>query len=798
MKIKNFLAIAILFVLTIIYFWKFVFLGLLPLGGDILTYTYPPWFYHYHAQNRSQNPLLSDPTFLHYPLRELATSSLHEGKITLWNPYIFCGNPLFSTNSVSFAPLNLLFLFFDPLIAYSLILICQMLLSGIFMYLFLRSSLSLGIFGALIGSICYEFSGFSIIWLEMGVLSGYLLPLILFLVDKTIIKRNIFYASLSGVVLGLQLLSSFLQMGLFVILITMSYSLFRLWGQRLKYLLLVILIFIFGFSLAAIQLIPSYELIKNAQRESIKDYRLLSPLPWQDLVTFLIPNYYGNPVDYNYNIIRENFHYIFKKYGFDLPPLHPKRGIMEDNYNEHCAYMGILPLILALLAIFIKRNKNTIFWASFTLLSLLLVLGTPLYYLFYLIVPGGNKLIICRLIFLYTFGISVLAGLGSNYILSNVKKVKVLSGGIILVFGLIIIMSFYLGKQVTNYLMDMTLQNHFTLLNTDFLYPALLLFASWITLLSINKARDLYVKAIILLIIIVDLFIFGLRYNPFVPKHVIYATTPSLKFLMDRCNEEKSRILAFEHLLPVSVNIAYGLETVEGYDGMFPKRYDEFMNLVDPFSSPWENAREIMFPSRTNRKLLCLLNTKYIFTSQKLKSDNLKLVFDSDKGKIYEDKNALPRAFIVYKYKVIKDKDKIFKELVSRKFNPQEYVILEERPKTADRGQRTEDRRQRTGDIEPEIIKYKNEEVVIRCRMKDDGFLVLSDTYYPGWQVYVDGSKEKIFCANYTLRAVYLTEGEHLVEFRYSPLSFKIGSFISIATLMIFMILGMRSVRKRR
>jgi len=788
MRIKNFLAVGILLILTIIYFWKFFFLGLLPLGGDIPTYTYPPWFYHYQSQDKSQNPLLSDPIFLHYPLRKLATERLHEGKISLWNPYIFCGNPLFSSNSVSFSPLNLLFLFFEPLIAYSLILVCQMLLSGIFMYIFLRSSISLGAFGALIGSICYEFSGFSIVWLEMGVLSGYLLPLILFLVDKVIIKRNIFYASLAGIVLGLQLLSAFLQMGLFVILITISYSVFRIFSSRnFKSITYVIFIFIFGFSLAAIQLIPSYEFIKNAQREPIKDYRMLSPLPWQDLVTFLVPNYYGNPVDYNYNIIRQKFHYIFKKYGFDLPPLHPKRGIMEDNYNEHCAYVGILPLILAILAILIKRNKETIFFTSFTLISLLLALGTPLYYLFYLVIPGGNKLIISRLIFLYTFGITVLIGLGSNYIFSSVKKVKVCSGGIIFLLGLIMIISFYLGKQLSNYFMNITLLQHFTLLNIDFLCPALLLLVSGIILLSINKVRILYVKVIIFLIIISDLFAFGLRYNPFVPKNVLYAPTPSLKFLTQRCCEGKSRILAFEHLLPVSINMAYGLETIEGYDGLFPKRYDEFMNLIDPFSSPWENVKELMSPFRVNRKLLCLLNTKYIFTSRKLEADNLKLIFDDDKEKIYEDLNALPRAWLVSEAKVLKKKEEIFRELTNPNFDPKKTVILEEdiqRPETKNQKLKIEDH------SIPKIIKYKNEEVVIHCQMKDNGFLVLSDTYYPGWQVYVDGRKEKLYRANYTLRAVHLTSGKHIVEFRYSPLSFKIGSFISLITLMIFVILG--------
>jgi uncharacterized membrane protein YfhO len=62
-----------------------------------------------------------------------------------------------------------------------------------------------------------------------------------------------------------------------------------------------------------------------------------------------------------------------------------------------------------------------------------------------------------------------------------------------------------------------------------------------------------------------------------------------------------------------------------------------------------------------------------------------------------------------------------------------------------------------------------------------DGFLVLSDTYYPGWQVFVDGEEAKIYQADYLFRAVPLKQGEHVVEFRYSPSSFRTGLAISLS-----------------
>ncbi len=804
MKFKNYLSIGILIILTVVYFWKFFFLGLIPLGGDIATYTYPPWYFYYQAKDKSQNPLLSDPVFLHYPLRKLAAERLNEGKITLWNPYLFCGYPMFSTNSVSFSPLNLFFLFSKPLIAYSLIIFCQLLFCGIFMYIFLRGSLSLGPFPALIGAIVYEFSGFHIVWLEMGILSGFLLPMILFLIDKALNRKSMFYVALAGLALGIQFLSTFLQISLFVLSIVIPYALFR--GRTLGHIGRIGLIGLIGFSLAAVQLIPSYELIKQSHRQSIDDYRKLSPLPWQNLITFLVPNYYGNPVDFNYNIIRGKFRAVFEKYGPKLPPPHPKRGMMEDNYNEHCAYIGVLPLILAMLAIFLKRTKETVFFGSWTLISLLLTLGTPLYYLLYRGIPGYDKLIISRLIFLYTFGVTVLAALTCHYLSDLPKRFKVYAGGIVLLSGTITLVSLYLGKWIniyiaTNYSAKANdiFARHFSLLNPDFLTPILLLLSSGIILLGTNKVRTTGIKMAILSIVVFDLFGFGLRYNPFVPKQELYPTPPPLKFLADKISSdgEKSRVLAFEHLMPVSINIIYGFETAEGYDGMFPKRYDEFMNLVDPYSSGWENVKELHYFA--NRKLLCLLNTKYLIAEKEIAESNLKLIFDDGWVKIYEDQHALPRAFIVPRAKVIKDKNKIFKELLSKDFDPTKTVILEEEYREQRiKIQNPKSKIQNLSNSQSKILDYQPEKVTIKTTLNKSGFLVLSDTYYPGWQVFVDGKREKLYCANYILRAVYLEAGEHLVEFRYSPLSFKIGSGISIVTLIILMGMVCFGVKRER
>ena len=60
-----------------------------------------------------------------------------------------------------------------------------------------------------------------------------------------------------------------------------------------------------------------------------------------------------------------------------------------------------------------------------------------------------------------------------------------------------------------------------------------------------------------------------------------------------------------------------------------------------------------------------------------------------------------------------------------------------------------------------------------------EGWLVLLDNYFPGWQALIDGTPAKIYRANFTFRAVRVSEGRHQVEFFYRPMSFALGAFVT-------------------
>jgi uncharacterized membrane protein YfhO len=83
------------------------------------------------------------------------------------------------------------------------------------------------------------------------------------------------------------------------------------------------------------------------------------------------------------------------------------------------------------------------------------------------------------------------------------------------------------------------------------------------------------------------------------------------------------------------------------------------------------------------------------------------------------------------------------------------------------------------------ITRYENNRVVCKVTASSAGFLVLLDSWYPGWKAYLDGREVEVLRANYAFRAVTVSPGAHAVEFVFAPISFYAGAAITCATLLI-------------
>jgi hypothetical protein len=91
----------------------------------------------------------------------------------------------------------------------------------------------------------------------------------------------------------------------------------------------------------------------------------------------------------------------------------------------------------------------------------------------------------------------------------------------------------------------------------------------------------------------------------------------------------------------------------------------------------------------------------------------------------------------------------------------------------------------------------KPEEVVVRLKAPATGYLVLCDSYAPGWRAELNGITCPILKANGLFRAIAVSEGEHRVVFTYKPLSYWLGLGISVVTLGILSLTGLVLIVRR-
>jgi len=145
---------------------------------------------------------------------------------------------------------------------------------------------------------------------------------------------------------------------------------------------------------------------------------------------------------------------------------------------------------------------------------------------------------------------------------------------------------------------------------------------------------------------------------------------------------------------------------------------------------------------------------------------------------VHQLKNPLSRAFVVGDRILASETSQIVPMVLSPNFDPSRTVILEEPSPVG----------------EPEargsFITWERDdpqEIILKVQMKGNGYLVLSDTFYPGWNATVDGQPARILKANSNFRALWLTKGEHGVDFVYEPRSFRLGLMVSLVAWIIFL-----------
>ena len=156
-------------------------------------------------------------------------------------------------------------------------------------------------------------------------------------------------------------------------------------------------------------------------------------------------------------------------------------------------------------------------------------------------------------------------------------------------------------------------------------------------------------------------------------------------------------------------------------------------------------------------------------------------VYVDNEIRVFENTAAMPRAFLVPTARVSPSLGTALSEMIHQPFQPDQEVILADDATThptglvADRG----------GQGTATITSYATGTVRIHTLATADAWLVLSDTYYPGWVASVDGEPTSVLRGDVLFRVVPVPAGEHDVEFRFEPASVKLGLAMSLGALLL-------------
>ena len=778
-KLRSFLnrfwPVALILLAVLIFFYPVWIKHLVPIPGDFIVGTYFPWL-DYKWGNivgvAVKNPITSDVVSINYPLRSLAMDLVKSGKIPLWNSDMFAGYPLLANIQIAiFSPTILLYFFLPILWAWTGQVILQPFLAAFFTYLFLRH-LKLSKLSSVFGGLVYAFSGFNLIWMEWNerTLVAAFIPLILLVVDKILVEKKFIFALFLSILVALQFFSGYPQLIIYTGVACLILIIFKIRNLDKKVFGLFVLSIVLGLLLTSIQFLPALELLTNSQRVTELLTKDLIYFPWRNLITFIAPDFFGNHATGNF------------------------WGI--GDYTNNVGYSGVISLTLAIIAMVHLFKKTEIkYFLTLLFISLLLALENPIStFIWKSGLLGSAAASNTRALVLVNFCLAGLSAFAVDLIIKTKKKISLIPNlSILLIVMLIFLLTFVLRKVSPS----LILQNDYLIGLRNLVQPFILvLFATMVLIIRnfyFSSTRARFFTAFLLIVLsVLELFRFGWKYTPFSKTEYVFPETPVINYLQNL--KKPTRVLP-GNVIPMNMWVPYGLESISGYTAAYPESIAKYIGVSNSgninASAQGRYGTLALFTS----KLTDIANGEYLLLNNKdigeyyknlIVNGRLMKVFTDKSVTIYKKAGALPRAIVVTNWSVSSGTD-ILGKLLDPNFNPAKEIILEKQPSIPTSSE--------TNINSVNYLSYSSDKSLIEVSTQKQGFLFVSDTWYPGWQAYVDGKESEILRADYAFQAVAIPAGLHKVTFIYDPKSFRIGEWVSLGALILLLCLFLYEIR---
>jgi hypothetical protein len=193
-----------------------------------------------------------------------------------------------------------------------------------------------------------------------------------------------------------------------------------------------------------------------------------------------------------------------------------------------------------------------------------------------------------------------------------------------------------------------------------------------------------------------------------------------------------------------------GMDAVDGYLASVSK------DVYDYFGAGWDQRRLMM-------------NTVYVLSKEKGRPEEEEIYGDYRGWKVFRNPDAWPRAWIEHSAENISMPGE-----GGAPPNPNSCA----------------------GEERVTVARQTPHRVLLKAELACPGYVVLADTYFPGWRADIDGVETTVYRAYGGLRALYVGPGAHTMEFVYRPRSVYWGGALTALGLVICVLLGLLAWRR--
>ncbi len=707
----------------------------------------------------------------------------------LWTPLILTGFPVMADPQICF---------FYPLCylskhvgGWNFYVLSGYFLSALFASLF-AFRLSKSTLGALVSGLAYGFGGYQISELRhvQIVQTAAWLPLLLLLVDYLRVrsKWNLLQFAALAVASALTVLAGHAQTAAYIFATTLLYSIVMGTQQSLKSATVLFSVcataIVLGLAMAAVQLIPTYELVQQSVRPTFTylDF-VVGQLEPMQVLGFLMPYLLGGKFG--------------SLEGIPFSDQGPPPGLL---------FYGLAPVGLMVIALVrCWSNQAVRFFAVLSLVAILFALGgyTPLGQLFYHIPVLGSFRGLYRVLLLPAFALCMLCSLA----ISNIEeRADETTDGA---------QNQSIKSELLGYWKKAGNWKHAALCLYIFLSCLLptFLVGTLPLLLFIAKPKQLWRKTLLAASILFVLSSYATNSQWYSQSELIssFSAPEQTTKLREKLNNSQ-RIFTLRGLeglnneYPPNLSRLWKVANASGYEPLMPLRYMQLLRISEGgfLQPPWRiTGGNRAFDICSVRYLYA---PKDSFGGRAFIDDAWKhwhLISQANDVLVYENTRSRPRWYMVQEA-ISSTPPEILKAITTgqlndtQKFDP-DYMVLIEDKITATSS--SEAARASTDTVSSISCDEESDERIALSVVTDKpGFLVLADQYYPGWQATIDGARVKILRANYIQRAVAIEAGSHKIVFSFQPESFATGrliSLIALALLAIIVLAGLLLVRMK-